>query len=73
MFDFIKEIDDRDGLIKSLLEVDDNMLRIKGYHLSVKDMREFFGLNDKEIVILTKLIKEEDKKRQIKRIEEDFV
>ena len=71
MFEFIKEIKDRDRLIQSLLEVDRNILKIKGYHLPEKDMREFFGLTDEEIIKLNKLIKENAMKRQIELIEKD--
>ena len=72
MLDFIKQIKDRDGIIQSLLKVDDNVLKFKGHHLPEKDMREFFGLTDEEIVKLNKLIKEKTIKRQMERIEEDF-
>lgn len=71
MIEFIKEIQDRDGLLQNLLEVDENMLKIKGHHLPEKDMREFFGLTDEEIVTLNKLIKEKTIKRQMKLIAED--
>ena len=72
MFGFIKEIQDRESLLQNLLEVDDNILKIKGHHLPEKDMREFFGLTDEEIVKLNKLIKEKTITRQMELIAEDF-
>lgn len=78
MLDFIKEITDREHLIDSLIDVDDNFLRIKGHHLPEKDMREFFGLTEEEIVKLKKLIKENkvikehNIRRKLERIAEDF-
>lgn len=72
MLDFIKEIQDRDRLIQILLNVDDEVQKFKGHHLPEKDMREYFGLTDEEIVKLNKLIKEKNIKRQMERIEEDF-
>ena len=71
MIEFIKDIKDRDGLIQNLLAVDDNILKIKGHHLPEKDMREFFGLTDEEIVTLNKLIKEKTITRQMELIAED--
>lgn len=78
MLDFIKGIKDREHLIESLVDLDDNILRIKGHHLPEKDMREFFGLTEEEIVKLNKLIKENkiikehNIKRKLERIAEDF-
>lgn len=71
MFGFIKEIQDRESLIQNLLEVDKNLVKIKGHHLPVKDMRDFFGLTDEEIVTLNKLIKENTIQRQKELIDED--
>lgn len=78
MLDFIKEIKDRDHLIEILVDTDDTILKFKGHHLPEKDMREFFGLTDEEIVKLNKLIKENkvikehNIKRRLERIAEDF-
>ena len=72
MLDSIKEIKDSDSLIQRLLNVDDEVLKFKGHHLPEKDMREYFGLTDEEIVKLNKRIKEKTIKRQMKRIAEDF-
>lgn len=78
MLDFIKEITDREGLIDKMIDADDNFLRIKGHHLPEKDMREFYGLTDEEIVKLKKLIKENkvikehNLRRKLERMAEDF-
>ena len=71
MIKFIKDIQDRNSLLQNLLEVDENILKIKGHHLPEKDMREFFGLTDEEIVTLNKLIKEKTINRQMELIAED--
>ena len=78
MLDFIKEIKDRDHLIDKLIDADYNFLRIKGHHLPEKDMREFYGLTEEEIVKLKKLIKENKVIKEhnirikLERIAEDF-
>lgn len=72
MLDFIKEIKDREGFIQRLLCADDDILKFKGHHLPEKDMREFFGLTEEEIVKLNKLIKDKTMKRKLERIVEDF-